>query len=57
MSEQTPPSKPIYSLLPTDGAGFDSLAELDLDMRWSSNQAADEIWEQPDPSLWGLTHE
>jgi len=35
MSQQTPVIKPIYSLLPTEVDGFDSLAELALDMRWS----------------------
>lgn len=35
-------SKPIYSLLPADVEGFDSLAELALDMRWSWNHATDE---------------
>jgi hypothetical protein len=32
------------SLLPTDIAGFDSLAELALDMRWSWNHATDRVW-------------
>ena len=36
--------------------GFDSLAELALDMRWSWNHAADELWQQLDPELWKLTH-
>jgi starch phosphorylase len=36
--------------------GFDSLAELALDMRWSWNHAADEVWRQLDPALWELTH-
>jgi hypothetical protein len=35
MSKQKRVSHPIYSLLPTDVDGFDSLAELALDMRWS----------------------
>jgi starch phosphorylase len=48
-------SKPIYSLLPTDVEGFDSLAELALDMRWSWNHYADEVWRQLDPALWELT--
>jgi len=39
MSKQTPVRKPTYSLLPTDVEGFDSLAELALDMRWSWNHA------------------
>ena len=56
MSEQTPVSQPIYSLLPTDVEGFDSLAELALDMRWSWNHATDEVWRQLDPVLWELTH-
>jgi starch phosphorylase len=42
--------------LPTDIEGFDSLAELALDMRWSWNHAADEIWRQLDPVLWELTY-
>jgi len=55
MSKQAPLEKPIYSLLPTDIKGFDSLAELALDMRWSWNHAADEVWRQLDPALWDLT--
>ena len=45
----------IYSLLPTDIDGFDSLAELALDMRWSWNHGADKIWRLLDPGLWELT--
>ncbi len=56
MSKQIPVSKPIYSLLPTDVEGFDSLAELALDMRWSWNHATDKIWRQLDPALWDLTY-
>jgi len=56
MSKQTPVSKPIYSLLPTDIEGFDSLAELALDMRWSWNHATDGIWRQLDPALWDITY-
>jgi len=55
MSKQTPVSKPNYSLLPTDVEGFDSLAELALDMRWSWNHADDEVWRQLDPALWEFT--
>src|SRR4030042_1673823 len=55
MTNQTPVSKPIYSLLPTDVEGFDSLAELALDMRWSWNHATDEVWRQLDPALWEFT--
>ena len=49
-------SNPIWSLLPTDIEGLDSLAELALDVRWSWNHAADEVWRQLDPDLWDLTH-
>src|SRR5512139_1325652 len=56
MSQQTSVGKPIYSLLPTDVDGCDSLAELAMDMRWSWNHAADEVWRQLDPALWDLTH-
>jgi starch phosphorylase len=55
MSKPTTVSKPNYSLLPTDVEGFDSLAELALDMRWSWNHATDEVWRQLDPALWELT--
>jgi starch phosphorylase len=55
MSKQTPVSHPIYNLLPTEVEGFDSLAELALDMRWSWNHCADEVWRLLDPALWELT--
>jgi len=35
--------------------GFDSLALLALDMRWSWNHATDEVWRQLDPALWEST--
>lgn len=41
---------------PTEIEGFDSLGELALNMRWSWNHAADEVWAQLDPELWDLTH-
>jgi starch phosphorylase len=41
--------------LPADIEGFDSLAELALDMRWSWNHATDEVWRQLDPKLWEFT--
>src|ERR1035441_144520 len=55
MSKDTRVSHPIYSLPPTGVEGFDSLAELALDMRWSWNHCADEVWRQLDPVLWELT--
>ena len=56
MSDQMQSRSPVYPYLPLDVEGFDSLAELALDMRWSWNHAADEIWRQLDPGLWELTH-
>jgi starch phosphorylase len=56
MSEQTRVSHPMYNLLPTEIEGFDSLAELALNLRWSWNHATDEVWRQLDPQLWAITH-
>jgi starch phosphorylase len=56
MSKKIRASHPIYSLLPMEVKGFDSLAELALDLRWSWNHAADEVWRQLDPAQWELTH-
>src|ERR1022692_4694429 len=56
MSNQTRVSHPIYNLLPAGIEGFDSLAELALDMHWSWNHATDEVWRQLDPELWEITH-
>ena len=56
MSKPTRVSHPIYNLLPTEIEGFDSLAELALDMHWSWNHATDEVWRQLDPQLWEITH-
>ncbi|MDA8408012.1 MAG: alpha-glucan family phosphorylase [Deltaproteobacteria bacterium] len=56
MGKQTRAGHPIYSLLPTEVEGFDSLAELALDMRWSWNHATDEVWRRLDPELWQITH-
>jgi starch phosphorylase len=56
MSKQTRVINPIYSLLPVEVEGFASLAELALDMRWSWNHWADEVWRELDPELWEFTH-
>jgi hypothetical protein len=55
MSDQTRVSHPIYNLLPTEIEGFDSLAELALDVHWSWNHATDGLWRTLDPVLWDLT--
>lgn len=56
MSKHIRVSHPIYNLLPTEIEGFDSLAELALDMHWSWNHATDEVWRQLNPQLWEITH-
>ncbi|MGA1997744.1 MAG: alpha-glucan family phosphorylase [Bryobacteraceae bacterium] len=56
MSKHIRVSHPIYHLLPTEIEGFDSLAELALDMHWSWNHGTDEVWRQLDPRLWEITH-
>src|SRR5450755_4589592 len=56
MSKRTRVSHPIYHLLPAEIEGFDSLAELALDMHWSWNHATDSVWRQLDPELWAITH-
>ena len=56
MAEHTRVTHPVYQLLPTGIEGFDSLAELALDMHWSWNHATDEVWRRLDPELWRITH-
>jgi glycogen phosphorylase len=55
MSERAQISHPKQRLFSTDVEGFDSLAELALDMRSSWNHATDQVWRQLDPALWSLT--
>ncbi|MGO9443429.1 MAG: alpha-glucan family phosphorylase [Thiobacillaceae bacterium] len=55
MSEPIRIGHPKEFLLPTDVEGFDSLAELALDMRWTWNHATDQVWRQLDAALWDLT--
>jgi starch phosphorylase len=56
MNNQSYISHQLYNVLPTDIEGFDSLAELALDMRWSWNHATDGVWRELDPDLWALTN-
>ena len=46
----------IYASQAAGVEGFDSLAELALDMRSAWNHATDTLWSQLDPVLWDLTH-
>jgi len=56
MSQPSRVSRRLYDLLPTEIEGFDSLAELALDMRWSWNHATDVVWRELHPELWEVTH-
>ena len=56
MSEQTRAGHPKELPLCADVEGFDSLAELALDMRSAWNHATDHVWRQLDPVLWQITH-
>jgi starch phosphorylase len=55
-------SDPTYFTSPAtrDGAldvdGFDSLAELALNLRSSWNHATDAVWRRLDPALWNLAN-
>ncbi len=48
-------SDPVYTGLGSEIAGLDALSELALDLRWSWNHSADELWGRLDPELWELT--
>ena len=56
MSKITRVTHPIHNLPPAEINGFNSLAELALDMHWSWNHATDQVWRQLDPRLWEITH-
>ncbi len=56
MSDETKASNPLKTLLPSSVPGFESLADLALDLRWSWNHCADEVWCELDADLWELTH-
>jgi starch phosphorylase len=51
MNEQTLVSQPSDNSLHSDIDGFDSLAELALDLHWSGNHSTDEVWRQLDAGL------
>jgi starch phosphorylase len=55
MSKEKRVGRRIDGFLATEVAGFDSLAELALDMRWSWNHSTDGVWRALDPILWKLT--
>ena len=56
MNEEMHLEKARTSGLPIEIPGMDCLVELALDMRWSWNHMADEVWQRLDARLWELTH-
>ena len=48
-------SNPIYTHLPAEKSEADALTELALNLRWTWNHSADELWGRLDPVLWELT--
>jgi len=48
--------KPLTPDLPTASETSDILNEVALNLRWSWNHAADQLWERLNPELWELTH-
>ncbi len=56
MRSQAPLSQLKELFLPTDIEGFDSLAELALDMRSCWDHVTDQLWRQLDAVLWEFTH-
>ena len=55
MDNQENNNKGLYGFLPSDIEGIRTLARLALDLRWSWDHAADELWQQLDAGLWELT--
>jgi starch phosphorylase len=49
-------SSPVQGTRPSVPAISDVLADLALDLRWSFNHSADQLWERIDPELWEQTH-
>jgi starch phosphorylase len=48
-------SDPVNTNLPSADQTSDLLNEVALNLRWSWNHSADQLWERLDPELWDLT--
>ena len=46
---------PGYTIHPSEARASEALAQLALDLCWSWNHAADELWRRLDEELWELT--
>ena len=58
LSYNLPPQGPDveHTHVPPEALSVESLKELALDLRWSWNHGADELWAQLEPELWDRTH-
>jgi len=56
MSPQSSTGRPADNVPESDIDGFDTLAELALDLSSAWNHATDQVWRDLDPVLWELTH-
>src|SRR5664279_1819206 len=56
MNKENFNNHPLSGLLTPHREVMETLKELALDLRWSWNHAADELWRQLDPELWEITH-
>ncbi len=48
-------SNPTYSAFSSETRAADALTQLALDLHWTWNHSADEVWKRLDPELWELT--
>ena len=48
-------SNPAYTALSSESQASDALTQLALDLHWTWNHSADEVWKRLDPELWELT--
>ncbi|MGC9258507.1 MAG: alpha-glucan family phosphorylase [Phycisphaerae bacterium] len=55
MTERNFSGNPIYNMPSMETEEFRTLAELALNLRWCWNRAADTVWRQLNPQLWGET--
>ncbi len=56
MSSPTTLGYAMYNVPCSDIEGFDALAELALNLRWSWNHATDGVWRELNPKLWEITN-
>ena len=56
MSQDIPADRTACGASPANPPGFEALAELALDMRWSWSHTSDELWRWLDPELWATTN-